>query len=122
MPPAWHRALTYRVTVKRQSTQVSASGVSTFVYTMVAEDVACSLQDAGGRQTQDDVGQTPSRKKRVIFDYVAAAGIVLQGDLLVLENVDVGQTYRVTHTHTVNHPNAPHIEADAEAWAPGGGD
>lgn len=121
MPPAWHRALTYLVTVKRQSAQVSASGVSTFTYGEVAAGLACSLQDAGGRQTQDDAGQTPSRKKRVLFD-AAAAGVVLQGDLLVLENVDPGQTYRVTHTHVVNSPNAPHVEADAEAWPPGGGD
>lgn len=117
MATAWLRALTYSVTVKRGAAQKSASGSTRFVYdAVVAEGLACSLQDAGGRMEQDELGNLPARKKRVIAD--VDFSVVRQNDLLVDE--DSGETYKVFHVHYVNSPNAPHYEADVEQWVPAG--
>lgn len=118
MSTAWLRALTYRVTVKRQTTSKSGSGSTKFAYgTVVATGLACSIQDAGGRMSQDDEGQIPARKKNIIAN--VDFSVVQQGDLLV-DDV-TGQSYRVFHSHFVNNPNAPHYEALAEEWVPSGG-
>ena len=115
MSSAWARALTYTVTVKRAETQRSASGSTKFAYsTVVATGLACSIQDAGGRMKQDDLGNIPARRKRVLADVDFA--VVRQNDLLVDE--ESGETFKVFHTHYVNSPNAPHYEADAETWVP----
>jgi hypothetical protein len=114
---AWLRALTYSVTVKRGETVKSASGSTKFVYnTVVTTGLACSLQDDGGRMEQDEFGNVPARKKRVIAD--VDFSVVQQNDLL--EDEDTGETYKVVHTHYVNNPNAPHYEANVEQWVPAG--
>jgi len=112
----WLRALTYTVTVKRNTTQKSASGSTKFVYSVVASGIACSIQDAGGRMEMDEHGNIPGRKKSVIAD--VDFEVVRQNDLLV-DDV-TGQTYKVFHTHFVNNPNAPHYEAQVEEWVPAG--
>lgn len=117
MTIAWLRALTYSVTVKRGQMVKSASGSTKFVYTaIVATGLACSIQDDGGRMEQDDLGNLPARKKRVIAD--VDFEVVQQNDLLVDE--DTGETYKVFHVHYVNNPNAPHYEANVEQWVPAG--
>lgn len=118
---AWRRALQHVVTVRRNTTAVSPSGATSFVYADVATGLRCSLQDGGGRLRQDDLGQTPKRIKSAIFGREAIS-ILRQNDLLVLENVKVGETYRITHLHTVPERNAPHVEATVEQWAPSGSD
>ncbi len=118
---AWRRALQHVVTVRRNTTVVSASGATKFVYADVATGLRCSLQDKGGRLQQMELGQLPKRIKSAIFG--AEAQVILQqNDLLVLENVKVGETYRVTHLHTVPDRNAPHVEAEVEQWSPSGSD
>ncbi len=117
MTTAWLQALTYSVSVRRNTTQVSLSGATKFAYATIATGLACSLQDSGGRMEQDELGQLPARKKTVIADVDFA--VVRQNDLLVDEVS--GETYKVFHTHFVNNANAPHYEADVEQWVPGGG-
>lgn len=118
MAGAWGRALTYSVTIKRSSTNTSSSGVTKFVYDqIIATGLLCSIQDYGGRLKQDDLGQFGLRKKSIIADVDFA--VVEQNDLLV--DGETGISYRVTHIHFVNDPNAPHYEAIGEQWVPGGG-
>lgn len=117
----WRRAMQHVVTVRRNTTAVSPSGATKFVYVDVATGVKCNLQDRGGRLQQVDLGQYPSRIKVAIFGS-EAINVLQQNDLLVLQNVRVGETYRITHLHTVPERNAPHVEATVEQWAPSGSD
>ena len=118
MPGAWSRALTHSVTVKRNTTHKSASGATKFVYARLATGLRCSIQDASGnsRMEVDDFGVLPARKHSVVAD--VDFSVVRQNDLLVDE--DSGETFKVFHTHYVNHPNAPHYEANIEEWVPSG--
>ena len=118
---AWRRALQHVVTVRRNTTAVSPSGATMFVYADVATGLRCTLQDGGGRMRQDDLGQLPGRVKTALFGAEAIA-VLQQNDLLVLENVKPGETYRVTALHTVADRNARHVSADVEQWAPSGSD
>jgi hypothetical protein len=118
---AWRRALNHLVTVRRRSTSTSASGSSKFAWSDVAANVRCGLQNKGGRMSEKDEGSSPGRRKSAIFG-TEAADVIKIGDLLVLENVNPGQTYKVTHVHVENNPNAPHLAVDVEQWAPGAGD
>jgi hypothetical protein len=114
---AWRKALQHVVTVRRNTTAVSPSGATKFVYADVAT-LRCSLQDRGGRLRQDDLGQVPGRSKSAIFGSEAAA-VLQQNDLLVVTAGESG-TYRITHIHIVPDKNAPHVEAVVEQWAPSG--
>jgi hypothetical protein len=116
------------VTVQRNTTTVSpsGSGATQFNYAPllsggVPVTLKCSLQEANGRLEQVDVGQEPNRIKSGIFGNEAAS-VLQQNDLIVLVNVNPGQTYRVTHIHVVPDANAPHVEVKVEQWKPGGGD
>lgn len=109
------------VTVRRSTTATSPSGATMFVYADVLVGVRCSLQDKGGRIQQADVGQIPNRVKSAIFGS-EVIGLLKQNDLLVLQNVTVGETYRVTHLHVVPDRNAPHVECTVEQWTPSGSD
>lgn len=116
----WRRALQHVVTVRRNTTAVSTSGATKFVYADVAAGMRCSLQDAGGRMVQMELGQLPKRIKVAIFG-AEAASVLKQNDLLVVTAGETG-TYRITHLHIVPDRNAPHVEAKVEQWSPSGSD
>jgi hypothetical protein len=119
---AWLRALRHTVTVRRNTTSVSSSGSTKFVYSVVATGVKCALQDGGGRMSQADVGQDPKRKKRALFA-PAYMGVLQQNDvLLITAGAEVGSSYKIMHLHDVPDPNAPHVEADVEQVESAGGD
>lgn len=119
---SWRRALRTLVTVKRNTTATSDTGATRFVYATVAEHVRCSMQDAGGRLRQDDLGQVAGRKKSVTFGPEAD---VQQNDLIVVEGgggVPTGLTFRITHFHQSidNGGTIHHQESLAEQWVPSG--
>lgn len=119
---AWLRALRHTVTVRRNATSVSASGATKFAYSTVATGVKCSLQDAGGRMTQNEEGQDPKRKKRALFG-PESMGVLQQNDvLLITAGAEVGSSYKIVHLHDVPDPNAPHPSADVEQVESAGGD
>lgn len=118
---AFRRAMRHRVTVKRDATTTSASGATRFNYATLLSGVRCSLQDAGGRMRQDDVGQVAGRKKTAIFG-LEMATVLQQNDLLVLENFDVGATYKIFHLHTSVGGQGSHVEASVEQLPSAGGD
>jgi len=70
---------------------------------------------------QADVGQLGGRKKSAIFG-PEMAGVLQQNDLLVLENVEPGETYRVYHLHTSVGRQGSHVEAVVEQLPSAGGD
>lgn len=120
---AWRRALRHLVTVKRSDTTTTASGSTKFNYAVVAEHLRASVQDAGGRMTQDDLGQRPARKASGVFG-PEADPVLRQNDLLVLETVDPGKTFRVVHLHRSAGPGGTlhHVEAALEQVVTEGGD
>ena len=120
MGTAWRRALTHTVTVRRNTTEKSSSGATKFVYADVLSGVPCSLQDAGGRLKQDELGQKGLRKKSALFGDEMMGGVLQQNDLIV--DSASGLVYRLTHVHDVVDLNAPHVECMAEQWVPGGAD
>ena len=122
MSAIWRRALHFTVTVKRNTTSVSASGASQFVYATIATGLACSIQSgSGGRMRQEDVGQVAGKKHSAIFGE-EALGLLQQNDLIIVENaVGGGETFKLYHVHEIIDPNAPHVECDVESWVPAGG-
>lgn len=118
---AWRKALHFTATVKRNATTVTASGATKFAYTTLLTGVLCSVQNASGRMKQDDEAQIGGRKKSVLFG-AEMLGVLKQNDLIVLESGDVGATYRLVNVHEVVDPNAPHVECQAEQYAPAGRD
>jgi len=119
---AWRKALHFTATVKRNTTSVSASGATTFVYSTVLSGVLCSVQNNTGRMKQDDEAQIGGRKKTVLFGE-EMLGLLRQNDLIVLESsADAGATYRLVNVHEVVDPNAPHVECQAEQYVPAGRD
>lgn len=121
MSTAWRKALHFTATVKRNTTSVSASGATKFVYATIFTGVQCSVQYQGGRLRQDDPGQMGLRKNSALFGE-EMIGQLRQNDIIVLENSDVGRTYRLTSVHEVIDPNAPHVECVAEQVVTAGGD
>lgn len=121
MGTAWRKALHFLVTVKRNTTVVSASGSTKFAYATILTGVAASVQANGGRMKQDDEGQLGMRKTSVLFGE-EMIGQLQQNDIIVLENNDIGRQYRLTNVHEVIDPNAPHVETVAEQVATDGGD
>lgn len=121
MGTAWRKALHFTATVKRNTTSVSASGATRFVYATLLTGVLCSVQNATGRMKQDDEAQIGGRKKSVLFGE-EMIGQLQQNDLIVLESGDVGATYRLVNVHEVVDPNAPHVECQAEQYVPAGRD
>lgn len=103
----------HRVSVLRTTTERSTSGSTKFVYATIAAGVVCSLQEGGGRMKQAEEGMEPNRAKSALFGQEAMA-LLKQNDILVLENVNVGQRYRIVHIHLVPDANAPHVEARVE--------
>jgi hypothetical protein len=109
--------------VRRNATSTAVSGASKFNYSTVLEHLAASVQDAGGRMRQDEFGQVPIRKASGVFG-PEASGVLQQNDLLVLENIAPGQTYRVVHLHRSAGPGGSlhHVEAALEQVVTEGGD
>lgn len=103
----WRRALRHLATVKRPMTSTSPSGASRANAVTIQEHVRCTIQDAGGRMKQDDAGVQQGRKKTSIFGTEAAA-FLAENDTVVLENFEVGQSYRVVHVHHVPYGGGVH--------------
>jgi len=118
--PGWRQAMRHLVTVKRGEASTSLSGSVSVDYAVVLAGVPCSVQDAGGRVRDADVGTLPGRRKSVTFG-PEMAGVVLQNDLIELENVTPGEVYKLTHVHVSVGRLGSHVEAVAEHWAPAGG-
>jgi len=112
---AYRRFLWHRATVRRNTTVQSATGVSKFVYSDLFTQVACNVQDAGGRMRQDENGQMSGKKLRVIFAK-EWAGKFQHNDLIVVN----GATFRMTHIHDSWYNGSHHVEVDAEFYAPTG--
>lgn len=117
----WRKALHFRVTVQRNTTSVSASGSTKFVYSTILSGVAASVQYQGGRLRQDDAGQMGLRKNSALFGE-EMIGQLQQNDIIILENNDIGRKYRLTSVHEVIDPNAPHVETIIEQVVSAGGD
>lgn len=123
MSTAWRKALHFTVDVQRNTTAISGSGSTRFVYTTVLSGVPCSIQAVGSRMKQDDVGQIPGRRHNVLFGSEMLGNQIQQNDVLVITaGGEVGRKFKVVSTHDVVDPNAPHLEAVVESWIPGGGD
>lgn len=123
MSTAWRKALHFTVNVQRNTTEVSTSGATKFVYATVLSRVACSIQAATGRLKQEDFGQDPARRHNVLFGAEMLGGLIQQNDVLVVvSGGEVGRKFKVVTTHEVVDPNAPHVECAVESWVPGGGD
>lgn len=119
MGTAWRYALQFSATVKRNTTSVSKSGATKFVYTTIATGVLCSVQYSGGRMKQEDAGQKGLRKVDLLFGE-EMIGQLQQNDLLVLDQD--GRTFRITSLHEVIDQNAPHVEGVGEQRVSAGGD
>lgn len=119
MTTAWRYALQFTATLRRNTTSVSASGATRFVYADILTGVLVSVQESGGRLRQDDVGQKGLRKVDLIFGE-EMLGVLKQNDLLVLD-LD-GRTFRITHLHEIVDLNAPHVEGIGEQVVSAGGD
>lgn len=112
---AYRRFLWHRVTIKRNTTAESATGVTKFVYATVYTNVPCNVQDGGGRMKQDEQGQTTGKKVNVVFSR-EWVGKLQHNDLLIVN----GATYRITHAHQSWYYFPHHVEIQVETYVPTG--
>ena len=110
---AYRRFLWNSATVKRNTTAQSSTGVSTFVYSTILEDVPCNIQNRGGRLRQDEFGQVTGQKYFVLFAR-EMVGELQANDLLVVN----GHTFRIVHAHESWYVDAHHVECEVEPYIP----
>jgi len=112
---AYRRFLWHRVTVKRNTTVQSDTGVSKYVYSDLYTNVPCNVQDGGGRLKVDEQGNTTGKKVSVLFAREWSSKLQ-HNDLLVIN----GETYRITHAHDSWYYGQHHVEVLVEVYTPAG--
>ncbi len=115
--------LRHTVSIRRNTTQVSKTGVSSFKYETVAINVPCAISAATARMRQDEFGQVN------VVKHTATFGPDVVGDPIGLRNNDLvvvdgeAETFRVVRVHEVRGGGGfglHHVEANIESWVPSG--